>query len=343
MKNLQDFNVAKKRVLVRCDFNVSLDDQGNVLNDFKIKKTLPTIQHLLKHRAKIILMSHLDELENGQMPRMDSVAHVLEKLIGVSVKKVNDCVGLEVEAFAQELGDGEILLLENLRIHSEEKNNDENFAKKLASLGEIFINDAFAVCHRAHASVVGVTKFLPFGAGLLLQEELKNLDKILKDPARPLVVLVGGAKVKTKENFIEKITQCADLVLLGGLLQKEILEHKIHFTHSEKIIAPEENLGAEDLDKKTIEKFQEKIKIAKTILWNGPFGYIQEEGYTQGTRALAQAIIASGAFSVVGGGQTIEFLEKEHMLDKFGYVSTGGGAMLDYLSDGQLPGLDALE
>lgn len=343
MKLLQNIAVAGKKVLVRCDFNVSLDENGNVLDDFKIKKTLPTIQYLVEKKAKIILVSHLDELENGTMPVMDSVRERLGNLLAMPVKKASDCVGKEVEEMVAKLADGEILLLENVRMHAEEKANDAQFAKQLASLADIFINDAFAVCHRAHASVVGVAGLLPHGAGLLLQEEVTNLGRILNNPERPLVVLVGGAKVKTKEAFIQKISEQADTVLLGGLLQKEILAEKISFTHQEKILAPDKNLDAKDLDETTINLFVKNIFSAKTILWNGPFGYCKEGAYTKGTRAIAQAIIASGAFSVVGGGQTIEFLQQEGLLEHFSYVSTGGGAMLDYLSDGQLPGLDALK
>ena len=343
LKLLQDFNVSEKRILVRCDFNVPQDVDGNILDDFKIKKSLPTIQYLLEQNAKIILMSHLDVLENGTMPTMDSVKSKLEELLGVSIKKTDDCVGPEVLKSANNLQTGEILLLENVRFHKEETENSEAFTKELADLGDIYINDAFAVCHRAHASVAGVPKYLPHGAGFLLEEELKNLDIILKNPARPLVVLVGGAKVETKYKFIENISEIADTVLIGGLLKKEIIEENLQFKNPEKIIGPEDNLSAKDLDEKTIELFCQKIAEAKTILWNGPFGFFEEKEFEAGTLKIAQAIIKSGAFSVVGGGQTVEFLNKEGMLDKFSYVSTGGGAMLDYLSDQQLPGLKALE
>lgn len=342
MKMIQDIDVFEKRILVRCDFNVPLNEDGTIGEDFKIKKTLPTINYLLKQNAKIILMSHLDQLENGIMPKMDVVKNRLQELLGIDVKKADDCVGEKVLEVVNNLQAGEILLLENLRTHKEETENSDNFAKELANLADIYINDAFAVCHRAHASVVGVPKYLPHAFGFLLQEEIKNLDKILKNPDRPLVVLVGGAKVETKYKFIESISKTADLVLIGGLLKKEISEENIQFKNSEKIIGPVDNLDAKDLNEKTIELFCQKIAGAKTILWNGPFGLVEDEAYKKGTLELAKAIVKSTAFSVVGGGETIEFLNKEGMLDRFSYVSTGGGAMLDYLSDGQLPGLKAL-
>jgi len=403
MKTLKDFDFSEKRVLVRCDFNVPMNNEENILDDFKIKKSLPTIKYLISQNAKIILMSHLDALENGVMPGINTVKNRLEELLGIGVKKVDDCVGAEVETAVNDLLAGEILLLENLRLRKalnceapsqdffqilgqkfdgifgrsqrlrtgiianlcskfgkkmrtvfldegfcnlerkEETENNEEFAKQLANLGDIFINDAFAVCHRAHASVVGVPKFLPHAGGLLLEMELENLNKILKNPEHPLVVLIGGAKVETKHKFIENISGIADFVLIGGLLKKEIIGKNIKFKNPEKILGQENNLDDKDISGETIELFSQKIMQAKTILWNGPFGFTEDENFAKGTLAIAQAIIKSGAFCVVGGGQTVEFLDKEGILDKFGYVSTGGGAMLDYLSGEELPGLRALE
>jgi phosphoglycerate kinase len=342
-KTLKEFEVISELVLVRCDFNVPMDSKGKILDDFKIQKTLPTLKYLIENNARIVLVSHLDAREDGTMPTMDPIKTKLEELLKVTVKKADDCVGPKVLHMATDLQDSEILLLENVRLHKEEMENDYEFARQLSRLAKYYINDAFAVCHRKHASVASVPHFLPSGIGFLLEEELKNLDRILKNPEHPLITLVGGAKVKTKEKFIEKISQVSDLVLLGGLLKKEINEAGITFTNPEKILGPEKNLDAPDLDNEAVTLFTEKIAGAKTILWNGPFGDTEKEEFSAGTLAIAQAIIASSAFSVVGGGQTIEFLRKEGMLDKFGYASTGGGAMLDYLSGEELPGLVALE
>ena len=343
LKTIKDFEVFSERVLVRCDFNVPMDDKGIILDDFKIQKTLPTLRYLIENNARIILVSHLDALEDGTMPTMDSVREKLESLLKVTVKKADDCIGTKVLHMANDLQDGEILLLENVRLHKEETENNYEFAQALAKLAKYYINDAFAVCHRKHASVASVPHLLPSAAGFLLEEELKNLDRILKNPERPLLVLVGGAKVETKEKFIEKISQIADTVLLGGLLKKEINETGTIFTKPEKIIGPDKNLEAKDLDEDAINLFVKHIAGAKTILWNGPFGDTENKAFQKGTLTIAKAILASSAFSVVGGGQTVEFLRHQGLLEKFGYASTGGGAMLDYLSGEELPGLEALK
>jgi len=324
MKILTDFNVKNKRVLVRCDFNVPLDNNGNILDDFRIKQVLPTIKYLIKNGAKIILMSHLDP-ENT----------------GVADKKYNlDKVKERLENF---LGKDKFILLENLRFHKEETEGNLKFAEELSKLGDIYINDAFSVCHRNHASIVGVPKYLPSGAGLLLAKEIESLNKFLENPEKPIVIIIGGKKVETKSKFINKISKVADCVIISGLIKKEVIEKKIEFESPEKIIGPADNLAAPDIDEKTIKMFEEKILQAKTVLWNGPFGKFEEEKYAKGTLAIAEAIIKSKAFSVIGGGETVEFLEKQGIIDKFSHVSTGGGAMMAYLSGDELPGLKALK
>lgn len=345
MKSIKDFDLNNKKVLVRCDFNVPVDQQGNILDDFRIKKTLPTITYLLSQNAKIILMSHLGEPNGKVIPTLtlDNVKDRLEQLLNTSIIKTDDCIGKEVEKQVLHLKPGEILLLENLRFHSRETDNDLEFAKDLAKLGEIYINDAFGDCHRAHASIVALAQLLPSGAGLLLQSEIENLNNILQHPKKPLVAIVGGIKVGTKAKFIAQILKIADFVLVGGLIKKEMIHEKLEFASSEKIISSDENLEAPDISENTIALFKEKIMSAKTIVWNGPLGKFEDEHYKKGTLEVANAIIASGAFCVAGGGETIEFLNKEGMLDKFSHVSTGGGAMLDYLSGEELPGLKALE
>lgn len=343
-KTLRDFDVKNKKVLVRCDFNVPLDENGNIADDFRIKASLPTINYLIKKNAKIILMSHLiDNSDNGGALSLDIIKNRLEELLNDDIIKANDCIGIEAENNANNLKNGEVLLLENLRFHKEETENNIGFAEKLAKLGDIYINNAFAVCHRAHASVVGVPKFLPAGAGLLLEKEIETLSEIIKNPKRPIVVLIGGKKVETKTKFIKNICAFADVVIISGLIKKEIIEKGLKFENDEKIISPANNLDALDIENNSQELFRQKILAAKTVLWSGPFGKFEDDKYKKGTLAIANAIIESGAFSVVGGGETVAFLRKECLADKFGWISTGGGAMLQFLSGEELPGIKALD
>lgn len=355
MKTISDFKVEKKRVLVRCDFNVPLDDQGNILDDFKIRQTVPTIKYLLKKKAKIVLMSHLGEPDGKVVPilQMDKVQQRLIEIlelsehIDVSVTKTPDCIGYQIGKYIFGLESNEILLLENLRFHIEETDNNPDFAKSLSSLADIYINDAFAVCHRSHASVVGVPQHLPSGIGLLLQKELESLNKILKNPKRPLVVLIGGKKVETKSKVIDRILEVADFVLVSGLIKKEIEEKQMVFKYPEKIIGPVDGILSEgkelDIGPESIKLFKNKIKRAKTIFWNGPFGMTEREEFQKGTLAIAKAIAGKWfCFSVIGGGETVEFINKMGLIKKFDHVSTGGGAMLQFLSGEELPGLEVL-
>ncbi|MCX6720677.1 MAG: phosphoglycerate kinase [Candidatus Staskawiczbacteria bacterium] len=344
MKTLKEFNVADKRVLVRCDFNVPLDEKGNISDDFRIRQTLPTIKYLIEQKAKIILMCHLGEPKGQVVPelKLDKVAEKIAEYLNCPIAKEDDCVGLEVEEQSKKLKAGHILLLENLRFHKEETDNDPAFAKKLSFLGDIYVNDAFGVCHRANASVALLPKLLPSCAGLLLEKEIVSLDRVMKSPEKPMLAIIGGAKVETKAKFIDNISAAADFVIISGLIAKEVAEKNIEFKFPEKIVKPVGDLGALDITDESIKIFQEKISQAKTILWNGPFGKYEDKLYEKGTLAIAEAIAGSGAFSVVGGGETVEFVTKKGMIDKFSHVSTGGGAMLAYLGGEKLPGMEAL-
>lgn len=358
MKTLKDYSVINKRILVRCDFNVPLDKKGNILDDFRIKQTLPTIKYLINNKAKIILMSHLSspsQILQGKtwegkpggkvVPelKLDKVAEKLAEYLKFPIEKEDDCIGPDAETESNKLESGHILLLENLRFHKEEMDNDPEFAKKLSYLGDIYVNDAFGVCHRDQASVTGVPKLLPSCAGLLLEKEIESLDKVIINPEKPMVAIVGGTKVETKSKFINNISKVADFVIISGLIAKEVEEKNIKFEFPEKIIVPTGQLDALDINDESIKMFQEKIATAKTILWNGPFGKFEDKEYAKGTLAIAKAIIDSKAYSVVGGGETVEFLNKQGMIDKFSHISTGGGAMLSYLAGDKLPGLEALE
>jgi phosphoglycerate kinase len=348
VKTLKDFNFKNKRVLVRCDFNIPLSEKGVVLDDFRIKQTIPTIEYLIEKGGKIILMSHLDEPDGKVVEslRLTPIQDKLMEYLDLSVTKAPDCIGKEIEKWAKEMQSGEVLLLENLRFYKGEEENDENFAKELSALGDIYINDAFGACHRAHASITGIPKYLPSGMGLLLEKEIKVLTQFLENPLKPLVGIIGGKKVETKSKAIDKISEKADWILINLLIKNEIKEKKIQLKYPQKIVEPidaiykkGENL---DIGPKTIELFKEKIARAKTIFWSGPLGKIEEKSFQKGSKAIAKAIIDSGAFSIVGGGETVEFINKMGLSGKFNHLSTGGGAMLDFIAEGKLVGLEAL-
>jgi len=323
MKTLKDFNFKNKRVLVRCDFNVPLGNQGEILDDFRIRQTLPTIEYLIKEGAEMILMSHLGN-PGGKFVKELEMKPIAEKLTELLGEKV--------------------VLLENLRFSPGEEQNDENFARELAKTGDIYINDAFGVCHRNHASVVAITKYLPSAAGFLLEKEVKTLTNLMSSPQKPLIAIIGGVKVETKVKLIDKISAVADFVLISGLVNKAIIGQKIQLKYPEKIVAPVDEIGGgKDIGPATIGLFQEKISQARTIFWNGPLGKVEEKEFSAGTEEIAHAIINSGAFSVVGGGETVEFVAKLGLTEKFGHISTGGGAMLAFLGGEKLPGLESLK
>lgn len=345
MKTLKDFNFIDKKVLVRCDFNVPVSDTGEILDGFRIVQALPTVKYLLENKAKVILMSHLGEPEGKvvEILKLNKVAERLSELLGVMVTKLNDCVGQEVENKVLSLKSGEVLLLENLRFHQEETNNEYLFAEALASLADIYVNEAFSVCHRKNASVALLPNYLPACAGFLLEKEIVNLDKVLENPARPMTAIVGGKKVETKSKFINEISAIADFVLIGDLLEKEIIEKRVLLSYPERVFSAKDHLEDKGIEEPTIKLFKEKIMQSKTVVWNGPLSYTEEQKYAKGTLEIANAIIESKAFSVVGGGETVEFLQKSGIMSSFSHVSTGGGAMIAYLSREKLPGIEALQ
>ena len=260
--------------------------------------------------------------------------------------KVKMVGGYSLQKEIDGMKDGEIALLENLRFYKQEQENDLEFAKKLAKLGDVYVNDAFAVCHRKHASVIGIPKFLPSCAGILLEREIRVLQKIMRNPEKPLIAIIGGKKVETKINFIDKISRIADFVLIGNLLRDELKEKKIKLRFSKKIIFAIDGILSDkkelDIGPKTIKIFKEKITTAKTIFWNGPLGKTEEKKFAKGSLVIAKAIIKSNAYSLAGGGETIAFLKQQDLIDEFDYISTGGGAMLEFLSNEPLPGLEVL-
>ena len=381
MKFIEDFNLKGKRVLVRCDFNVPLDEKGNILDDFRIEKAIPTIEYLIKKGAKVILMSHLGRPE-GKFKKELSLSPVQEKLLeylDISVTKAKDCIGKEIEKWTEKMQAGEVLLLENLRFHKEEELGDLDFARELAKLGDIFINDAFSVSHRKHSSIIGLPKFLPSGIGFLFKKELEALSKILEKPKRPLVGIIGGAKT-TKIKPIKSFLKNVDFLILGGKIANIILRVKgiivgkplpeptiireieeIELTNPKlkvpldvvvvlnsvytrtagpaSIRKEEEVL---DIGPETVRFFSQIITKAGTIFWSGPLGKIEKKQFARGSLGIARAIAKSNAFSVAGGRETVSFLREYKLADKFSHLSTAGSAMLEYLSKGTLPGIEVL-
>lgn len=391
MKTVKNLNVKGKRVLVRCDFNIPLSEQGNILDDFRIKQSIPTIEYLIKKEAKIILISHLDRPTGKEKKyTLRPVSLRLEKLLKRKIKFLDDCIGKKVEKEIEKMKPEKIVLLENLRFHKEEEKNNESFAKELAKLGDFYINNAFGASHRAHASIVRLPKYLPSAAGLLLEKEIKVLSKVFKKPWRPLVIIIGGVKITTKIKVIEQFLKRADHLLLGGEIANVILQikgiivgkpwpekkevikkiEKINLTNPKLHLPVDGIISLEDIEKgikegyfrkgaqgtirreekvfdigpETIKVFSEIIKQAKMILWSGPLGMFEEKKFESGTREIAKNIIRNySAFKIAGGGDTISALNKSGLIDKFDHVSTGGGAMLTFLSGEKLPGIEALK
>jgi phosphoglycerate kinase len=343
-QKLNQGNFEGKRVLVRCDFNVPIEN-GKVLDDFRILKALDTINFLIEKKAKVILISHFGDPEGKRIESLslNPVAKRLEELLNQKVKKLNEAIGEEVEKEVFSMKEGEVLLLENIRFYPGEEECDLDFAKSLAKLGEFFVNEAFSVCHRKHASVYLLPKLLPSFFGFQLEKELENLENFLKNYQKPLVCLIGGKKIKDKAPLVKKFSEIGDWILVNHLIWEELLNSQIEIQNKEKILSPIDGVdGKKDIGEKTLEVFREKIKSAKTIFWNGPFGKIEEEKYSKGTEELAKAILESSAFSLIGGGETIEFTNKLKITEKFSFASTGGGAMLKFLAGEKLPGLEAL-
>lgn len=309
MKTVRDFNLKDKRVLLRCDFNVPLDKQGKIISDLKIRRTLPTIEYLKKKGASIILLSHRSDNQS-----MDSAFARLAHYIDIA----------------------DMEFLDNIRLDKREQKNSIELAKELASLADIYINDAFGVCHRKHASIVALAELLPSGAGLFLKEELDNLVKVLKYKKKPYLVIIGGAKIASKSKVIPRFLKIADQVLIGGKIGFDL---KIK---SKKLYLPLDYNKRFDIGPKTIIMFTKMIKKAKLIVWAGPLGKFEDKRFAEGTKKIAFAIVKSKATTIVGGGNTIVVLKKLKLKNKVSYLSTGGGAMLAFLSGEKLVGLKSL-
>lgn len=393
MKTVNDFNFSNQKTLIRVDFNVPLNEHFNVTDATRIEAAKPTIDKILKEGGAVILMSHLGRPKGVEAEY--SLKHIIataEEALGCPIKFVADSIGKEVEEAAKDLKMGEILLLENLRFHEEEEAGDVDFAKKLASLGDIYVNDAFGTAHRAHASTTIIAQFFPNKKcfGLLLAKEIESINKVLSDSVKPVTAILGGSKVSSKITVIENILDKVNHLIIGGgmtftfvkalggkigdsICEDDKLDLAIEILKQAKekgvqIHLPVDVVAADafsndadtqivdvkniphgwqglDAGPKSLEIFHQIVQDSKTILWNGPLGVFEMENFSKGTIQLGEAIAkstANGAFSLVGGGDSVAAVKQFGLESKMSYVSTGGGAMLEMLEGKILPGIAAI-
>ncbi len=344
MKYLHDIDFKNKRVLLRADFNVPLEN-GSVKDDYRLKLTLPTIEHILAQpKTKIVILSHLGRPKGKRMPEfsLKPVAKRLSELLGKDVKFIEDIRSPEGDEMVRNLSDGEVALAENTRFYPEEEANDEQFAIELCHHFGVFVNDGFAISHRANATVAQIPRFKPSCAGLLLEKEIKELTFALDPAKRPSVAIIGGAKIETKLPVIENLAKKYDAVLVGGKVAVEAIEKKVNLP--ENVALPEDFAeGKFDIGPQTIEKYKLAISAASFLVWNGPMGKFEEQGYAAGTDAVYEAICQAEAHRIAGGGESVEYIHLKGGEKCFDFVSTGGGAMLEFLSGKKLPGIEALE
>jgi phosphoglycerate kinase len=369
IKSIRDLDIAGKRVFMRLDFNVPLEN-GAVSDDTRIQEALPTIRYAIEKGARLILASHLGRPDGQRKPEfsLEPVATTLAELLGQEVTLADDCVGDGIELMAQGMKNGQVLLLENLRFHAEEEANDPKFSHQLASLAQVYVNDAFGTAHRKHASTYGVATLMPArGMGFLIEKELKFLDPLLHHPAKPFVAILGGAKVTDKIKTIESLLRKVDALLIGGAMghafwktqgiaippgakqpkpddveaAREIMKNAK--TRELKILIPADTNQGFDIGEKTVREFTDVLSRAKTVFWNGPLGWFEKDEYSRGTFEVARALAQMSCMKVVGGGDTVSAIKKSGVAEKFDHLSTGGGAVLEYLEGEGLPGIDVLK
>jgi phosphoglycerate kinase len=400
LRSIRDADVTGKTVLVRLDLNVPLDDNGHVTDTTRITSSLPTITWLLERRANVIVCSHLGRPKGvDEKLRLSDVANKLEPLLNaqlspqgtypVHVKKLNECVGDDVKSYVDKSPPDEVILLENLRFDPREEANDPEFARQLASLADIYCNDAFGTVHRAHASTEGVAHLLPSYAGLLVDKEVAALEKLLHEPQHPLTIVMGGAKISEKIEVIENLLPRADNLLIGGAMANTFLKAQGFPVGASKVeddqldtarrvvaqageqevmllipvdcvvtdnIKDGELLAtrlhheigageiAADIGPKTAQSYADVIRASHTVFWNGPMGVFEQERFAAGTLAIAQALAeAQDAYTVVGGGESVEAVNQAGVAAQISHISTGGGASLEFLAGRELPGLKVLE
>lgn len=390
-KTVKDIDVNGKKVLVRCDFNVPIDSEtGKITDNRRIRAALPTIQYLLDNNAKVILCSHLGRPkgEFNLKYSLKPVAEELSKLLNKDVKLAKDVIGESAKELTSNMKEGDIVLLENVRFHKEEEQNDPEYSKALASMAEIYVNDAFGTAHRAHSSTTGVADYLPAVSGFLIEKELEFLGGALENPKHPFVAILGGAKVSDKIGVIENLLDKVDTLIIGGGmaytfykaqghhigtsiceedkldLAKSILEKaqekgvKLLLPVDNHVSSEYSNNGEDkivdsteipdgfmglDIGPKTIEKFEEAVKDAKTVVWNGPLGVCEFDKFATGTKAVATMLSKLDAITIIGGGDSAAAIEKLGLADKMTHISTGGGASLEFLEGKTLPGIACLQ
>jgi phosphoglycerate kinase len=385
---IRDVDVAGKRVLVRVDFNVPME-AGRIVDDSRIRAAIPTVKDLVERSARVILMTHLGR-PDGQVdeasrtwPLAERLSHLMER----PVRHLDDCVGPAVEAAVSAMQDGDIVMLENVRFHPGEMKNDPVFAKQLAALGDLYVNDAFGAAHRAHASTAGIAEYLPAVAGLLMEREIKTLGRIMVDPPHPLVAIIGGSKISTKIGVVRSLLQRADRLCLGGAMactffkakglemgRSLVEEDQLDVARSllaspaagsgtlvlplDAVIAAEARPGVKvetvaidavpanmkvlDVGPMTVERFLQTCDGAHAVVWNGPLGVYEVPPFDRGTDALAEGLAGSDAETIIGGGDLVAALQKQHLADRMSFVSTGGGATLEFLEGKILPGIAVL-
>lgn len=394
-QQISDYNFSDKRALIRVDFNVPLDKETMaVTDDTRIRAALPTIQKVLSSGGAVVLMSHMGRPKNIPEPQysLKNIVSRLEELLGQDVLFATDCIGDRAFEQSKGLQAGEVLLLENLRFHGEEKKGDPGFAEKLAKHGDVYVNDAFGTAHRAHASTTTIAQFFPEDKmfGFLIEREIESVNKVLESDRKPLTAIVGGAKVSSKITILNRLMDRVDHLIIGGGMAytfakakggrigsslveddyldtaREILEKAT--AKGVEILIPEDTIAADefsneanakeystmeiedgwmglDIGEKAVSRFQECIAKSSLILWNGPMGVFELEKFQNGTKEIALAVAEAtknGAFSLVGGGDSVAAVNMFHLADEVSHVSTGGGAMLEFLEGKELPGIRAI-
>ncbi len=394
MKTIESYDFKGKKAIVRVDFNVPLDGNFNITDDSRMRAAIPTVEKILKDGGSVIIMSHMGRPKEGNEEKY-SLKHIVNRLSKLLNKEVNfadDCIGNSAFEMAERLNPGEVLLLENLRYYKEETKGDRGFAKKLASLGDVFVNDAFGAAHRAHASTTIIAEFFSKDKmfGLLFSKELKSIDKVLSDIKRPYAAIIGGAKVSTKIDVINNLINKVDDIIIGGGMMftfikaqggkignslveddylqtaREILSYansknvNIHLP-ADSVVADDFSNDSKtktcssdqipggwigmDIGEKSRQHFSDIIEKSKNILWNGPMGVTEMSNFVAGTESIVKAMVKAtknGAFTLVGGGDSVSAINQVGMADKVSYVSTGGGALLEYMEGKELPGIKAI-
>lgn len=389
-KTVKDIDIKDKKVFVRCDFNVPLDENGKITDNRRIVGALPTIKYLLENNCKVILCSHLGRPKGEVKPEFSlaPVAAELSRLLDKEVKLAKDVIGESAKELTSNMQNGEIVLLENVRFDSREEKNDPELSKELASMAEIFVNDAFGTAHRAHSSTAGIAQYLPAVSGFLIEKELKFLGDALQNPERPFVAILGGKKVSDKIGVINSLLEKVDTLMIGGAmaytffkaqgynvgnsiceldkldLAKELME-KAKQKGVKLMLPVDTRLGKEfdpnteskvvgwkeipdgwegyDVGDETIKMYQEQLKTAKTVIWNGPVGLFEFDKFAIGTNAVAKTLSElENTTTIIGGGDSAAAVEKAGLAEKFTHISTGGGASLEFLEGKKLPGIECL-